>query len=146
MARLFEYFVVCGLGPEIRTLDGNRGFHGTEEMYLPSLLDQYPPPNHSLYPPPPPQLPTQLYVVDKNTKDPCTQDIPHISAISNGPRVCGVLENHEVLNEFVEGIFISCGLCEESDNFAEFRVQYNIRDSLPLKHLQALQNGPKLCG
>ncbi|KAA8542690.1 hypothetical protein F0562_023811 [Nyssa sinensis] len=58
MARVFEYFVVCGLGPEIRTLDGNRGFHGTEVMYLPSLLDQYPPPNHSLYPPPPPQLPT----------------------------------------------------------------------------------------
>ncbi|XWS50709.1 hypothetical protein CRYUN_Cryun12cG0109900 [Craigia yunnanensis] len=27
-------------------------------MYLPSLLDQYLPPNHSLYPPPPPQLPT----------------------------------------------------------------------------------------
>ncbi|CAL5362519.1 unnamed protein product [Camellia sinensis] len=58
MARIFEYFVVCGLGPEIRTLDGNRGFHGTLVMYLPSLLDQYPPSNHTLYPPPPPQLPT----------------------------------------------------------------------------------------
>ncbi|KAG5536220.1 hypothetical protein RHGRI_023863 [Rhododendron griersonianum] len=59
MARMFEYFVVCGLGPEIRTVDGNRGFHGTGGVqYLPSLLDQYPPPNHSLYPPPPPQLPT----------------------------------------------------------------------------------------
>uniref|UniRef100_A0A5B6ZZH0 UDENN domain-containing protein n=1 Tax=Davidia involucrata TaxID=16924 RepID=A0A5B6ZZH0_DAVIN len=58
MARIFEYFVVCGLGPEIRTLDGNRGFHGTGVFYLPSLLDQYPLPNHSLYPPPPPQLPT----------------------------------------------------------------------------------------
>ncbi|XP_043715724.1 DENN domain and WD repeat-containing protein SCD1 isoform X2 [Telopea speciosissima] len=58
MARIFEYFVVCGIGPEIRTLDGNRGFHGTGVMYLPSLLDQYPPSNHSLYPPPPPQLPT----------------------------------------------------------------------------------------
>lgn len=55
---MFEYFVVCGIGPEIRTLDGNKGFHGPEVMYLPSLLDQYPPPNHSLYPPPPPQLPT----------------------------------------------------------------------------------------
>ncbi|PIN06522.1 RAS signaling inhibitor ST5 [Handroanthus impetiginosus] len=58
MARIFEYFVVCGIGPEIRTLDGNRGFHGTGIMYLASLLDQYPPPNHSLYPPPPPQLST----------------------------------------------------------------------------------------
>ncbi|KAB1212617.1 Myotubularin-related protein 13 [Morella rubra] len=58
MARIFEYFVVCGIGPEIRTLDGDKGFHGTGVMYLPSLLDQYPPPNHSLYPPPPPQLPT----------------------------------------------------------------------------------------
>ncbi|KAJ8752743.1 hypothetical protein K2173_007053 [Erythroxylum novogranatense] len=58
MARIFEYFVVCGLGPEIRTVDGNKGFHGTGLMYLPSLLDQYPPDNHSLYPPPPPQLPT----------------------------------------------------------------------------------------
>ncbi|KDP20097.1 hypothetical protein JCGZ_05866 [Jatropha curcas] len=58
MARIFEYFVVCGLGPEIRTLDGNKGYHGKEVMYLPSLLDQYPPDYHTLYPPPPPQLPT----------------------------------------------------------------------------------------
>ncbi|KAK4280838.1 hypothetical protein QN277_012408 [Acacia crassicarpa] len=58
MAPIFEYFVVCGIGPEIRTLEGSKGFHGTGYMYLPSLLDQYPPPNHSLYPPPPPQLPT----------------------------------------------------------------------------------------
>ncbi|KAL4284807.1 hypothetical protein GQ457_16G024760 [Hibiscus cannabinus] len=58
MAGIFEYFVVCGLGPEMRTLDGTKGYHGTEYMYLPSLLDQYPPLNHTLYPPPPPQLPT----------------------------------------------------------------------------------------
>ncbi|KAG4130901.1 hypothetical protein ERO13_D09G173300v2 [Gossypium hirsutum] len=58
MARIFEYFVVCGLGPEIRTLDGTKGYHGTEYLYLPSLLDQYPPLNHTLYPPPPPQLST----------------------------------------------------------------------------------------
>ncbi|KAL5726231.1 Scytalone dehydratase [Ranunculus cassubicifolius] len=58
MSRVFEYFVVCGLGPEIRTVDGSKGFHGTGVMYLPSLLDQYPPSTHSLYPPPPPQLPT----------------------------------------------------------------------------------------
>ena len=58
MAGIFEYFVVCGIGPEIRTLEGEKGFHGTLVMYLPSLLDQYPPPNHTLYPPPPPQLPT----------------------------------------------------------------------------------------
>lgn len=58
MPPIFEYFVVCGVGPEIRTLDGIRGYHGTATMYLSSLLDQYPPSNHSLYPPPPPQLST----------------------------------------------------------------------------------------
>lgn len=56
--QLFEYFVVCGIGAEIRTLDGEKGFHGNNEFYLASLLDQYPPPTHTLYPPPPPQLPT----------------------------------------------------------------------------------------
>ncbi|KAF8399144.1 hypothetical protein HHK36_015009 [Tetracentron sinense] len=58
MAGIFEYFVVCGLGPEIRTVDGNKGFYGTGVTYLSFLLDQFPPSNHSLYPPPPPQLPT----------------------------------------------------------------------------------------
>eukprot|EP00258_Populus_trichocarpa_P026354 XP_024442373.1 DENN domain and WD repeat-containing protein SCD1 isoform X3 [Populus trichocarpa] len=58
MAGIFEYFVVCGLGPEMRTMDGNKGYHGMRVLYLPSLLDQYPPDNHCLYPPPPPQLPT----------------------------------------------------------------------------------------
>ncbi|XP_074304749.1 DENN domain and WD repeat-containing protein SCD1 isoform X1 [Silene latifolia] len=58
MARIFEYFIVCGIGPEIRTLDEDKGFHGMSYRYLPSLLDQYPPLNHSLYPPPPPQLST----------------------------------------------------------------------------------------
>ncbi|EOY20984.1 Stomatal cytokinesis defective / SCD1 protein (SCD1) isoform 2 [Theobroma cacao] len=79
MARIFEYFVVCGLGPEIRTLDGTKGYHGTEYMYLPSLLDQYPPPNHSLYPPPPPQLPTcvlpagvEFYSSGFDSNDPST--------------------------------------------------------------------------
>jgi hypothetical protein len=57
-SRIFEYFVVCGLGPEIRALDGAKGFHGAEEMYMPAFLDQFPPSNHALYPPPPPQLPT----------------------------------------------------------------------------------------
>ncbi|KAM2167343.1 hypothetical protein ACFX1R_041224 [Malus domestica] len=58
MARIFEHFVVCGIGPEIRTLDGAKGLHGFGTYYQTSLLDQYPPPNHILYPPPPPQLPT----------------------------------------------------------------------------------------
>lgn len=58
MARVFEYFVVCGIGPEIRTLDGSKGYHGPEYYYLSSVLDQFPPLNHSLYPPPPPQLST----------------------------------------------------------------------------------------
>ncbi|KAI4324639.1 hypothetical protein MLD38_030108 [Melastoma candidum] len=59
MSRIFEYFVVCGIGPEIRTLDGDKGFHGSEGvLYMPSLLDQFPPTDRSLCPPPPPQLPT----------------------------------------------------------------------------------------
>ncbi|KAL6005913.1 Scytalone dehydratase [Asimina triloba] len=58
MARIFEYFVACGLGPEIRSLDGSKGFQGTGVMYMPSFLDQFPPTNKALYPPPPPQLPT----------------------------------------------------------------------------------------
>ncbi|KAL0917831.1 hypothetical protein M5K25_012927 [Dendrobium thyrsiflorum] len=49
-SRIFEYFVVCGIGPEIQTLDGVKGFQGTGIMYMPSLLDQFPPSNHSLYP------------------------------------------------------------------------------------------------
>ena len=63
--RIFEYFVVCGIGPEIRTLDGERGYHGSEFIYLPSLLDQYPPTDHTLYPPPPPQLPTVSLSIPK---------------------------------------------------------------------------------
>lgn len=39
-------------------MDGSKGYHGPGCMYLPSLLDQYPPLNHTLYPPPPPQLST----------------------------------------------------------------------------------------
>ncbi|KAK8968559.1 hypothetical protein KSP40_PGU000267 [Platanthera guangdongensis] len=56
-SRLFEYFVVCGIGPEIQTLDGGKGFKGPGIMYMPSLLEQFPPSN-PLYLPPPPQLPT----------------------------------------------------------------------------------------
>lgn len=62
--RIFEYFVVCGIGPEIRTLEGNKGFQGTGVLYLSSLLDQYPSDDHSLSSPPPPQLPTvRLYII-----------------------------------------------------------------------------------
>ncbi|CAL5442208.1 unnamed protein product [Camellia sinensis] len=93
MARIFEYFVVCGLGPEIRTLDGNRGFHGTLVMYLPSLLDQYPPSNHTLYPPPPPQLPTRY----KGTY--CSQEVA-IKVLKPD------LVNKDMLREFAQEVFI----------------------------------------
>ncbi|KAM7266773.1 hypothetical protein ACFE04_008939 [Oxalis oulophora] len=79
MAPIFEYFVVCGLGAEIRTLDGERGYHGMGILYLASLLDQFPNLNHSLYPPPPPQLPTcvlpagvEFYTSGFNASDPST--------------------------------------------------------------------------
>uniref|UniRef100_A0A803NCD2 uDENN domain-containing protein n=1 Tax=Chenopodium quinoa TaxID=63459 RepID=A0A803NCD2_CHEQI len=57
MAPLFEYFVVCGIGPEIRTLDGSNGYYGMNYVYEPSLIDQYPRSDHSLYAPLPPELP-----------------------------------------------------------------------------------------
>ncbi|KAJ6669953.1 C-MYC PROMOTER BINDING PROTEIN, partial [Salix viminalis] len=60
MGGIFEYFIACGLGLEMRTMDGNKGYHGMRVLYLPFLLDQYPLGNHSLYPPPPTQLPICL--------------------------------------------------------------------------------------
>lgn len=78
-SRLFEYFVVCGLGPEIRSLDGTKGYHGHSVLYMPTLLDQLPPSNDSLCPPPPPQLPTcvlpggvELYASGIDANDPST--------------------------------------------------------------------------
>ncbi|KAJ4797224.1 stomatal cytokinesis defective / SCD1 protein (SCD1) [Rhynchospora pubera] len=56
--RVFEYFVVCGLGPDIMSLENVKGYQGDEVMYMPSFVDQFPPSNHGEYPPPPPQLPT----------------------------------------------------------------------------------------
>lgn len=52
-----EYFVVCGLGPEVKTTDGKSGFQGFEAMYMPCLLDQFPPTASSGCAPLPPQLP-----------------------------------------------------------------------------------------
>lgn len=57
-SRIFEYFVVCGLGPDIMSLENVKGYQGDEVMYMPSFIDQFPPSNHGDYPPPPPQLPT----------------------------------------------------------------------------------------
>ncbi|XP_024518570.1 DENN domain and WD repeat-containing protein SCD1 isoform X2 [Selaginella moellendorffii] len=57
MAKLVEYFLVCGLGPEVQASNGARGYHGsTGVSYSPSLLDQFPPASTDR-PPPPPQLP-----------------------------------------------------------------------------------------
>ncbi|KAL3688572.1 hypothetical protein R1sor_014881 [Riccia sorocarpa] len=56
--RFIEYFVVCGLGPDLQTTDSQRGFHGTQNVrYQPALLDQFPSTTDSDIPPPPPQLP-----------------------------------------------------------------------------------------
>ncbi|BBN12485.1 protein MpSCD [Marchantia polymorpha subsp. ruderalis] len=57
-ARVVEYFVVCGLGPDLQTTENQRGFHGTIDVkYQPALLDQFPSSTNSDIPPPPPQLP-----------------------------------------------------------------------------------------
>nr|XP_027125149.1 DENN domain and WD repeat-containing protein SCD1 [Coffea arabica] len=94
--RIFEYFVVCGIGPEIGTLDGERGYHGSEFMYLPSLLDQYPPTDHTLYPPPPPQLPTcvlpagvQFHASGFDSKDPSTfpRNYPIVLTEGDGSKI-----------------------------------------------------------
>ncbi|KAJ6758317.1 DENN DOMAIN-CONTAINING PROTEIN 3 [Salix koriyanagi] len=61
MGGIFEYFVACGLGSEMRTMDGNKGYHGMRVLYLPFLLDQYLLDNPSLYPLLPPQLPTCVF-------------------------------------------------------------------------------------
>ena len=82
MAPIFEYFIVCGIGPEIRTLDENKGFYGTNYRYLPSLLDQFPPPNHSLYPDPPPQLPTVGFPLFLSFFDPLTWVTDYFSLLN----------------------------------------------------------------
>ncbi|KAL2624334.1 hypothetical protein R1flu_008579 [Riccia fluitans] len=57
-ARFIEYFVVCGLGPDLQTTENQRGFHGTQNLkYQPALLDQFPSSTDSDIPSPPPQLP-----------------------------------------------------------------------------------------
>ncbi|CAI5510260.1 unnamed protein product [Closterium sp. Naga37s-1] len=55
--RLIDYFVVCGLGAEVRTMDGQRGFHGVTArdgdpmLYQPQMtpLDFYPPKEHKKF-------------------------------------------------------------------------------------------------
>lgn len=56
-ARAMEYFVVCGLGPEVKTIENKPGFRGFDHFYMPSLLDQFPPSPPSGVSPLPPQLP-----------------------------------------------------------------------------------------
>ncbi|KAL9256163.1 DENN domain and WD repeat-containing protein [Drosera capensis] len=91
MAPIFEYFIVCGIGSDIRTLDENKGFHGTGFRYLPSLLDQFPPFNHTLYHPPPPQLPTcvlpagvEFYPSGFDSKDPSTHPRSYPIVLTEG--------------------------------------------------------------
>ncbi|GAB4850614.1 Scytalone dehydratase [Ancistrocladus abbreviatus] len=91
MAPIFEYFIVCGIGPEIRTLDEDKGFHGTSVRYLSSLLDQFPPSNHSLCPPPPPQLPTcvlpagvEFYQSGFDSSDPSTHPRSYPVVLTEG--------------------------------------------------------------
>ncbi|KAL9239022.1 hypothetical protein vseg_013381 [Gypsophila vaccaria] len=56
-APMFEYFVVCGVGPEIKTLDGSSGYYGIKYKYDASLVDQFPSLPHSSLPELPPELP-----------------------------------------------------------------------------------------
>jgi hypothetical protein len=59
MGRLLEYFLVCGLGPDLQTTDTppERGYFGTSVYYAPALLDQFPRSDIADCPDPPPQLP-----------------------------------------------------------------------------------------
>lgn len=59
MGRLLEYFLVCGLGPDLQSTDipPDRGYFGTSVYYAPALLDQFPPSDIADCPDPPPQLP-----------------------------------------------------------------------------------------
>ncbi|XP_057516369.1 DENN domain and WD repeat-containing protein SCD1 [Amaranthus tricolor] len=113
MAPIFEYFIVCGIGPEIRTLDENKGFYGTNYRYLPSLLDQFPPPNHSLYPDPPPQLPTcvlpagvEFYASGFDVNDPSTypRTYPIVLTEGDGSKiyVCCIAFRDPVDEDIVE--------------------------------------------
>eukprot|EP00850_Spirogloea_muscicola_P001194 SM000004S15064 [mRNA] locus=s4:1016752:1026454:- [translate_table: standard] len=40
--RLIDYFMVCGLGPDVKTLQEERGLRGLHNAYQAALLDQYP--------------------------------------------------------------------------------------------------------
>ncbi|GAQ82931.1 Calmodulin-binding protein CRAG [Klebsormidium nitens] len=44
--RFIDYFVVCGLGPELVSIEGQKGYHGTAAKYQPALLDQLPVKDH----------------------------------------------------------------------------------------------------
>ncbi|KAG0581684.1 hypothetical protein KC19_4G271700 [Ceratodon purpureus] len=79
MGRLLEYFLVCGLGPDLQTTDipPERGYFGSSVYYQPALLDQYPPSEIADCPDPPPQLPlcvlpggVQLYSQGPSSQDP----------------------------------------------------------------------------
>jgi hypothetical protein len=54
--RFIDYFVVCGLGPELVSIESQKGYHGTAAKYQPALLDQLPGKDH-LDGGLPPQLP-----------------------------------------------------------------------------------------
>jgi hypothetical protein len=70
MGRLLEYFLVCGLGPDLQSTDNERGYSGTSVYYQPALLDQFPPSDISELPPPPPQLPLVRFSL------PCSESSP----------------------------------------------------------------------
>lgn len=73
--RFIDYFVVCGLGPELVSIEGQKGYHGTAAKYQPALLDQLPVKDHpdgGL----PPQLPmcclpggVEFYVAGSSESD-----------------------------------------------------------------------------
>ncbi|KAK7322601.1 hypothetical protein VNO77_25989 [Canavalia gladiata] len=42
MSPILEYWVVCRIGSEIRTINENRGYHDIGSMYLPSHLSTLP--------------------------------------------------------------------------------------------------------
>ena len=61
--RFIDYFVVCGLGLDLKLMDGTRGFHGMKVQgervsYMPTVIDRLPVDDHKKF-----KIPEMLQLV-----------------------------------------------------------------------------------